>query len=87
MPSSEATAALHSSLGRIYGPAVEVRYYDISDPQIQAAHGEIITALRADQLPFPAIFLDGELICAGAINLLRILAAVVQAQQRRASKG
>ncbi len=83
MPSSEATSALQSSLSRIYGSTVEVRYYDISDPQIQAAHDEIITTLREDKLPFPAVFLDRQLISAGALNLLRILSAVAQAQQRR----
>jgi disulfide oxidoreductase YuzD len=82
----EATAALQTSLGRIYGSAVEVRYYDISDPQIQATHNAIIMSLRADKLPFPAVFLDGQLISAGAINLLRTLTAVAQAQQRRASE-
>jgi disulfide oxidoreductase YuzD len=87
VPSSEAAAALQSSLSRIYGPAVEVRYYDISDPRVQAAHGEIIMSLHEDRLPFPAVFLDGQLISAGAINLLRTLTAVAQAQQRRASEG
>ena len=81
MPSSEAAAALDQSLSRIYGAAIALRYYDLNDPQIQTDHAETIAALREEGLPFPAIFLDGELIYAGAINLLRIVAAVGRAYQ------
>lgn len=86
MPSSEAAAALRESLGRIYGPAIAVRYYNLSDPGIAADHAETIAELREDGLPFPAIFLDGALISAGSINLLRILAAVARAH-RHGSQG
>ena len=83
MPSSEAAAALEQSLSRMYGPAIALRYYDLNDPEVQTAHAETIAELREDRLPFPAIFLDGELIYAGAINLLRVLAAVGRAYEHR----
>lgn len=83
MPSSEAAAALRQSLGRIYGAAIEVYYYDLGDPQVQAAHAETIAELRENGLPFPAIFLDGELIYAGAFNLLRVVAALSRAYQHQ----
>ncbi|HEY0735872.1 MAG TPA: DUF1462 family protein [Herpetosiphonaceae bacterium] len=83
MPSSEAAAALRQSLSRIYGPAIALRYYDLDDPQMQAAHAETLADLRDNRLPLPAIFLDGELIYAGAINLLRVVAAIGRAYQRQ----
>ena len=83
MPSSEAAAALRESLSRIYGPAIELRYYNLNDPEITADHAETIAELREHGLPFPAIFLDGELLSAGSINLLRVLAAVARAHQRQ----
>jgi len=83
VPSSEAAAALGQSLSRIYGPEIALRYYDLNDPEVQTAHAETIAELRQDRLPFPAIFLDGELIYAGAINLLRVLAAVGRAYGHR----
>jgi disulfide oxidoreductase YuzD len=86
MPSSEAAAALQASLGRIYGPAIRVCYYDISVPQIRAEHADTIAALRADELPFPVVLLDGQVLYAGAINPLRIVAAVAQEYERRASR-
>lgn len=83
MPSSEAAAALRQSLSRIYGPAIEMRYYDLDDPQVQLDHAETLTELRDSRLPLPAIFLDGELIYAGAFNLLRVMAAIGRAYQHQ----
>ncbi|HEX6290674.1 MAG TPA: DUF1462 family protein [Herpetosiphonaceae bacterium] len=82
MPSSEAAAALTASLNRIYGAAVEVAYYDLGDPQAQARIDETIALPGADRLPLPIVLLDGAIVAAGSLDLLRIVAAVAQAFQR-----
>ena len=63
---------------------MQVRYHDLSDPQVQAEHQEILAVLREERLPLPAVFLDGVLLCTGAINPLRVVASVAQEWQRRA---
>lgn len=83
MPSSKAANAIAASLGRLYGAAVDVRYYDLSDPAVRAAHDEQLAELREQQLPFPVVLLDNNLLYAGAINPLRVVAAVAQAIARR----
>lgn len=86
MPSSEAASAIAASLGRIYGSAVQVRYYDLRDAEVRAAHSEIIADLHEQRLPLPAVFLDHQLLYTGTINPLRVVAAVAEAVERRAKK-
>jgi disulfide oxidoreductase YuzD len=83
LPSVKAAAAIKASLGRMYGAAVRVCYYDTSQPDVQAEHHELLAALREDRLPLPAVVLDGQILYAGTVNPLRVVAAVAQEWQRR----
>ena len=78
MPSAKAAEAIAQSLWRIYGPEVEVRFRDASDPQVEAERLEQLADLDADRAPLPTVLLDGEVLYAGAINPLRVVAAVAE---------
>lgn len=82
MPSAKAAAAIKASLGRLYGPEVEVRYYNVGDPEVARAHAKLLAELELERTPLPAIFLDDELLFAGAINPLRVVGAVADARNR-----
>lgn len=66
----------------MYGPRVQVDYYDVTQPEIRAAHADVLSALREDRLPLPAILLNGHVLYTGAINPLRVVAAVAEVVQR-----
>ncbi len=78
----EASAAIRASLRRIYGAAISVGYVDAGQPDLAPAHAEELAALRAEGWPLPLVVLDGEVLFAGAINPLRVVAAVADAWQR-----
>lgn len=59
-----------------------MRYYDLRDDDQRAAHAELIAELHEQRLPLPAVFLDNQLLYAGAINPLRVVAAVAEAIER-----
>lgn len=75
----EATAAIRASLQRLFGSRIEVRYYDIAQPEIRAAQAEALAMIADDRVSLPAIFLDSQLLFAGSINPLRVVGAVVEA--------
>jgi hypothetical protein len=86
LPSVKAAEAIAQSLWRIYGPKVEVRFRDAGYAEIEAERRDRLTELGAEGVPLPTLFLDGELLYAGAINPLRVVAAVaehMQGQPRR----
>lgn len=78
MPSSKAAEAIAQSLWRIYGPAVEVRFRDAGEPDIEAERLERLADIGAEDAPLPTLLLDGELLFAGVINPLRVVAAVAE---------
>lgn len=78
MPSSKAAEAIAQSLWRIYGPEVEVRFRDAGVPEIEAERLEHLADVGAEDAPLPTVFLDGELLFAGSINPLRVVAVVAE---------
>ena len=82
MPSAKAAAAIKASLGRLYGSEVEVHYYNVLDPDVARAHADLLADLDLERTPLPAVFLDSELLFAGAINPLRVVGAVADARRR-----
>ena len=76
MPSAKAAEAIAASLWRIYGAEVEVRFRDTGNPGVEAERAALLEMLGASGAPVPTIFLDGNLLFAGAINPLRVVAAV-----------
>lgn len=85
MPSLEAAAAIRAALNRMYGQRIQVRYYDVAQPEVRAAHADVLNVLHDDHVPLPAILLDNRLLFAGTINPLRVVGAVAQAVQREPS--
>lgn len=65
----------------MYGPAIGVTYHDADDPQVQAAYADLLTALADDGRSLPLVVLDGRLLFSGAIDPLRVVAAVAEAWQ------
>ena len=91
MPSAKAAEAIAASLWRMYGAEVEVRFRDAGNPQVEAERIDLLETLGAVGAPLPTIVLDGELLFAGAINPLRVVAAVaarmLEQGHRRAAEG
>jgi len=81
LPSAKAATAIKASLHRLYGSEVEVQYYDVSDPEVAEAHAALLEELATERVPLPAILLDGDLLYAGSINPLRVVAAVAAVYQ------
>jgi disulfide oxidoreductase YuzD len=78
----KAAEAIAASLGRIYGAEVEVLYYDVDDPAVATAHADSLEAFALDGAPLPVVILDGEILFAGAINPLHVVAAVAAGMTR-----
>jgi disulfide oxidoreductase YuzD len=84
MPSAKAAAAIGASLRRLYGDAVELRYLDAADPATTATHRALLDELRDERLPLPVTLIDGQVRFTGAIDPLRVVAAVAEELARRA---
>ena len=78
MPSAKAAEAIAASLWRMYGAEVEVRFRDAGDPGVEAERAEQLSTLGFEGAPLPTILINGELLFAGAINPLRVVAAVAE---------
>ncbi len=78
----KAAAAIQESLGRMYGSAVQIRYHPC-DRHMGAEDSAVLQFLRDEQLPLPAVFLNGELLYAGSINPFKIVMDVARAWQHR----
>lgn len=78
MPSAKAAEAIAQSLWRIYGPEIEVRFRDAGDPDIEVERLDRLADIDAEDAPLPTLLLDGELLFAGTINPLRVVAAVAE---------
>ncbi len=76
MPSAKAARAIAESLFRLYGPEVEVRYFDVGDPAVKLEQAGRLEEIAAERLPLPVLMLDEELLFAGTIVPLRVVAAV-----------
>jgi hypothetical protein len=83
MPSVRATAAAAESLQRLYGARVAVRYHDLADRAVQERHADLLEHLRAEGYPLPVTFLDGEILFAGGLQPLKLVAAVAARLQRQ----
>ena len=64
---------------------MEVRYYDVANPEVAVEHALLLEELATERIPLPAILLDGDLLFAGTINPLQVVAAVAAARQREAT--
>jgi hypothetical protein len=62
----------------MYGAEVEVRFRDAGDPGIEVERAELLSTLGFECAPLPTILINGELLFAGAINPLRVVAAVAE---------
>ena len=82
MPSAKAAEMIAASLHRLYGSEVEVQYYDAGDPKVAEAHQALLEELATERVPLPAVLLDGDLLYAGSINPLRVVAAVAAVRQK-----
>ncbi len=82
MPSAKAAEMIAASLHRLYGSEVEVQYYDVGDPKVSEAHRALLEELATERVPLPAVLLDGDLLYAGSINPLRVVAAVAAVRQK-----
>lgn len=69
----------------MYGDTIRVRYFDAAEPAVRAEHHDLLTDLREQRLPLPAVFLDGRLLVAGAIDPLRVVVAVAEARRRQST--
>jgi len=76
LPSAKAARAIAESLFRLYGPEVEVRYFDVADPVVRLEQAGTLEEIVADGLPLPVLMLDGEIWFAGTIVPLRVVATV-----------
>lgn len=83
MPSAKAAAALQQSLGRMYGDTVQIRYYDVAEDG--ASHREATEFVHEEGLPLPVVLLNGRLLYAGTLDLLRIAIDVAEERQRLVS--
>ena len=54
----------------------------MSDPEVEAAHTAVLNTFAAEHLPLPVVLLDGTILFAGAVNPLRVVAAVADARRR-----
>ncbi len=85
MPSAKAARAIAESLFRLYGPEVEVRYFDVGDPVVKLEQAGRLAEIAAERLPLPVLMFDDEILFAGTIVPLRVVATVA-AEMRARSK-
>lgn len=83
MPSVKAARAIAESLFRLYGPEVEVRYFDLGDPAVKLEQAGSLEEIAAARLPLPVLMLDEELLFAGTIVPLRVVATVAAEMRAR----
>jgi hypothetical protein len=62
----------------LYGSTVQVYYHDVKASSIGAEHQGMLQYLQDERLPLPAVFLNGQLLYAGLINALRVVADVAR---------
>ena len=70
---------------RMYNGQVDVTYIDLSEPENQEAHQEILQQVRELHIPFPLVAVDGEMRLAGGAEFYRIKPLVDEALQNRAA--
>ncbi len=68
----------------MYGDTVRVRYYDTEKEP--AVYNEWIQLINDEGLPLPVVFLNGRLLYAGTLDLLRIAIDVAEERQRLLAK-
>jgi len=85
LPSAKAARAIAESLFRLYGPEVAVRYFDVGDPVVKLEQVGRLAEIAAERLPLPVLMLDDEILFAGTIVPLRVVATVA-AEMRARSK-
>lgn len=83
MPSAKATAAAAASLARLYGPTVQVRFYNVNDPEVASEHATTLVYINEEDFPLPVTFINGAVMFVGGLQPLKLVAVVadVLAQQ------
>lgn len=79
MPSGKAAEATAHSLGRLYGDQVAVDYYTAADPAVQ----ELMAAADEAGWPLPLALLNEEILFAGGVQPLKLVAAVARYLEQR----
>ena len=83
MPSSKAAQLAAQALGRLYGPAVTVRYYDLDNPAVREQQRDVLASAEDERWPLPLVLLDGRPLPLKRLHPLLIVAAVAEELARR----
>ncbi len=70
------------TLAKIYGPAVRVEYYDLSNPIFKAQAGDIYDAIKARDLDYPVVTINGQIRLAGDVDFYGVIEALEAERQR-----
>ena len=62
-----------------YGDAVQVEYYDMSDPGNQAEYAELSAVVEDRDLSYPLLAINGRLRAAGSAHYYHVLPFVEEA--------
>lgn len=63
-----------------------MEYHDLTRPIAQERYPEVREAIRRDNIPLPAVAIDGELVMAGGLNFVQVI-ELVGASQRPPKAG
>jgi disulfide oxidoreductase YuzD len=58
---------------------VQVEYFDVSEPEIQAEYADLISQAKEHRLPYPLVSIDGQVRLAGGAEYYRIMPLVEEA--------
>ncbi|MDA3937149.1 MAG: DUF1462 family protein [Actinomycetota bacterium] len=70
------TQIVRSEVEKRFGDAATVSYYDIKNPEVKAAHPELIADMEKRGLLYPVTVMDGVPVYDGAVSYPAILRAV-----------
>jgi len=63
----------------MYGDAVQVEYFDVSEPATQAEYADLISQVEEHRLPYPLVAINGQVRLAGGAEYYRIMPLVEEA--------
>jgi len=63
----------------MYGDAVQVKYFDTSEPTVQTEYTDLISQAEEHRLPYPLVAIDGQVRLAGGAEYYRIMPLLEEA--------
>jgi disulfide oxidoreductase YuzD len=72
------------TLAKIYGPAVRVEYHDLSNPIFKARAEDIYDTIKARELDYPVVTINGQIRLAGDVDFYGVIEALETERQQLA---